>query len=248
MVYQEYLQTPEWWARRGAVMMRDDWRCQMCGGVARDVHHLTYAHVRREWMSDLVALCRPCHEKVHEDDNYAQELNKILLSNKRSIMNNPVQVGQSELTPIAKTSVLQRVVQSSSMSEVKRRLKLLDTLSEDTRQTLVNHHAQTGEWLHASHHLAYNPMIMELAAFQAVKGYVSTHSLRTALIHGAKQAKNPNFPVRNSISDYFLKATRDTVVEKIEKSGLRISNMPFVFKVVGNLPPNMNPDEIRVHF
>lgn len=32
---------------------------------AQDVHHKTYDNVGREPLSDLVSLCRECHEKKH---------------------------------------------------------------------------------------------------------------------------------------------------------------------------------------
>jgi hypothetical protein len=47
--YNRYLLTPEWKARRA------------------QVHHLTYAHVGREFLFELVALCEECHERLHAD-------------------------------------------------------------------------------------------------------------------------------------------------------------------------------------
>ncbi len=38
--------------------------CQVCGGDATDVHHLTYDRFGHEDMNDLVSLCRRCHEKA----------------------------------------------------------------------------------------------------------------------------------------------------------------------------------------
>lgn len=64
--YHAYLQTPEWRARREAVMGRERGRCQGC--LVRDatqVHHLTYAHVGAELLFELVALCDACHERTH---------------------------------------------------------------------------------------------------------------------------------------------------------------------------------------
>ena len=42
-------------------------KCADCGGVTStlDVHHKTYRHLGRERMSDLVGLCRVCHEALH---------------------------------------------------------------------------------------------------------------------------------------------------------------------------------------
>jgi hypothetical protein len=67
--YQEYLKTPEWREKRAAVMERERGRCQGCRTApAVEVHHLTYAHVRRELLFELVALCRSCHETAHDLD------------------------------------------------------------------------------------------------------------------------------------------------------------------------------------
>lgn len=63
--YRQYLLTPEWRARRQLVMEREGGMCQGCRiEPAAEVHHLTYAHVRAEFLFELVALCRPCHERI----------------------------------------------------------------------------------------------------------------------------------------------------------------------------------------
>lgn len=31
-----------------------------------EVHHLSYDRLKRERLSDLVALCKPCHREVHK--------------------------------------------------------------------------------------------------------------------------------------------------------------------------------------
>jgi hypothetical protein len=63
--YYAYLLTPEWFAKRDAVMRRDNATCQYCGKRATQVHHLTYDNIYNERMEDLVAICKPCHEKIH---------------------------------------------------------------------------------------------------------------------------------------------------------------------------------------
>ena len=66
--YTEYLNSPEWAAKRAYVMKRDGGLCR-CGAPAEQVHHLTYRRVRppnfSERMSDLVAICIPCHRRAH---------------------------------------------------------------------------------------------------------------------------------------------------------------------------------------
>jgi 5-methylcytosine-specific restriction endonuclease McrA len=61
-VYNEYLQTDHWTEIKIKVMERDLHTCQICGDKAIDVHHLTYAHRDNEFIFELVALCRKCHE------------------------------------------------------------------------------------------------------------------------------------------------------------------------------------------
>lgn len=66
--YRAYLHSPEWQARRHATLKAAGLKCQMCGtpafGSGLDVHHRTYQNLGCEPLSDLVALCRPCHERA----------------------------------------------------------------------------------------------------------------------------------------------------------------------------------------
>jgi ribosomal protein S14 len=62
----EYLHSPEWHRKRDKVLARADGRCEGCGERrATQVHHLTYTHVGREFLFQLVAVCRDCHEQIH---------------------------------------------------------------------------------------------------------------------------------------------------------------------------------------
>lgn len=46
--------------------MANSARCAACGGASQiDVHHLTYQHLGAERDSELVALCRGCHDQAH---------------------------------------------------------------------------------------------------------------------------------------------------------------------------------------
>lgn len=68
--YEEYLDSPEWARKRGLIFARANGRCEGCGDRrATQVHHLTYTHVGRELLFQLVAVCRDCHEAIH----HAQE-------------------------------------------------------------------------------------------------------------------------------------------------------------------------------
>ena len=65
--YLEYLQTPQWFAKRKAVLARDKHICQSClTAAATQAHHTTYEHLFNEPLFELVSVCRTCHERLHE--------------------------------------------------------------------------------------------------------------------------------------------------------------------------------------
>jgi hypothetical protein len=64
--YQAYLKTPDWRRIRDQVIERAGGLCEGCReATATEVHHLTYRHVFAEFLFELVALCRDCHQRVH---------------------------------------------------------------------------------------------------------------------------------------------------------------------------------------
>lgn len=75
--YDAYLQTETWQAKRAKILARCGGLCEGCGERrALEVHHLTYAHFGDELLFELVALCKPCHGRVHivhnsDDSEYA---------------------------------------------------------------------------------------------------------------------------------------------------------------------------------
>jgi 5-methylcytosine-specific restriction endonuclease McrA len=63
--YAEYLDSPAWADTRAAALARAGHRCQSLGcGVTTglDVHHRSYDRLGGEDWSDLLVLCRACHE------------------------------------------------------------------------------------------------------------------------------------------------------------------------------------------
>lgn len=68
MPYSLYLQSPEWQATRGAALKRARYACQLCKrtDTILDVHHNTYERRGQELASDLLVVCRGCHEKHHD--------------------------------------------------------------------------------------------------------------------------------------------------------------------------------------
>jgi hypothetical protein len=68
--HSPYLQTDAWRDKRAKVMRRANWICEGCGvNKASQVHHLTYDHHGNEFLFELVAICTPCHERIHDHDN-----------------------------------------------------------------------------------------------------------------------------------------------------------------------------------
>jgi hypothetical protein len=65
--YREYLSSPEWRAKRAAVIARCNGVCERCHKYLVDeVHHLTYANVFNEPLEELRGLCKPCHRLLHD--------------------------------------------------------------------------------------------------------------------------------------------------------------------------------------
>ena len=66
--YTDYLKSPEWKKIRNSVLERDNFRCAVCGSTdGLNIHHITYENIfnEQENLSDLVTLCRKCHETIH---------------------------------------------------------------------------------------------------------------------------------------------------------------------------------------
>ncbi len=71
MKYSEQLKTPEWKAKRDAIVERDLHKCVRCDAKkSLQVHHLYYRKTKNAWEypnKALATLCRDCHEDEHID-------------------------------------------------------------------------------------------------------------------------------------------------------------------------------------
>jgi 5-methylcytosine-specific restriction endonuclease McrA len=68
--YDAYILSREWKIKRSLVFKRAHGQCEGCGlDTAVQVHHLTYAHLGDEFLWELRAVCRTCHERVHGKEN-----------------------------------------------------------------------------------------------------------------------------------------------------------------------------------
>jgi hypothetical protein len=66
MPYKEYLATEHWKNKRQTALRRAGYECHLCSKKSSlQVHHRTYERRGHEYQSDLVVLCRTCHEKHH---------------------------------------------------------------------------------------------------------------------------------------------------------------------------------------
>ena len=71
-----YLKTPEWMAKREAIIKRSGHHCEGCGiylGEKGQVHHKHYDNWKDEFLFDLIYLCSDCHTKVHNKNGLEYE-------------------------------------------------------------------------------------------------------------------------------------------------------------------------------
>ena len=65
--YEEYLKTEHWLKTAYLARQRDGNECRYCASrkPPLQVHHLTYERLGEERLSDVITLCRRCHEMQH---------------------------------------------------------------------------------------------------------------------------------------------------------------------------------------
>ena len=64
--YDQHLKSAKWNVTRSEIIIRDGGMCTQCGATTRlDVHHITYRNLGHEPLTDLVTLCRSCHDGRH---------------------------------------------------------------------------------------------------------------------------------------------------------------------------------------
>lgn len=66
-IYENYMQSPEWWAKREKVLIFWGRRCALCNSPVKvEIHHRTYDRLGQELLTDLIPLCDECHKRHHE--------------------------------------------------------------------------------------------------------------------------------------------------------------------------------------
>lgn len=65
--YQAYLSSQPWYVKRDAAIQNANGACECCEYFpATQAHHITYARIGHELLSDLMAVCSFCHELIHD--------------------------------------------------------------------------------------------------------------------------------------------------------------------------------------
>jgi len=65
--YDHYLQSDEWKKLKETVLVRDNYKCAICGTSKNlNIHHITYERLYNENSIDLVTLCKYHHSKLHK--------------------------------------------------------------------------------------------------------------------------------------------------------------------------------------
>lgn len=68
--YNSYLNSRPWKNKREIVLKRDNYICQGClKNQATEVHHLTYDNIYNELLFQLISVCKPCHNIIHNSND-----------------------------------------------------------------------------------------------------------------------------------------------------------------------------------
>lgn len=66
--YDNYLESPQWRSLGQKVRQRCGNVCESChAAVVTEVHHLNYLRLGNELLSDLLGVCRICHQQKHPE-------------------------------------------------------------------------------------------------------------------------------------------------------------------------------------
>lgn len=82
--YKKYLNT-KWWSKRKEQFYKNHEKiCFCCSEKSSNLHHINYSRLLKEKDSDLVPLCKACHENVH----YLIKIGKAKLKDAHIILKN----------------------------------------------------------------------------------------------------------------------------------------------------------------
>ena len=80
MKYRDYIRSKEWQQvkkRYRASNLPQD--CHVCGTRPVEMHHKTYKRLGSERLTDLLPLCRTCHQLVHDFCNHPRSAKGMTL-------------------------------------------------------------------------------------------------------------------------------------------------------------------------
>jgi len=77
MRYYEYINSSKWQEKRKEFYsskinklfsLKGEWKCTCClkPGIPLDLHHRTYKRLGNEKLMDFMAVCRACHNAIHD--------------------------------------------------------------------------------------------------------------------------------------------------------------------------------------
>lgn len=72
--YEDYLKSKEWKTKREKIAQERNYICEKCKKQiikGYHIHHINYDNFGNEKESDLMFLCKKCHEKIHHRENKA---------------------------------------------------------------------------------------------------------------------------------------------------------------------------------
>jgi len=76
--YNFYLSSPAWQEKRRNILERDNHTCLFCGtNTATQVHHLSYDNLGNETEFELISVCHPCHQTIHDIENNERIYDKL---------------------------------------------------------------------------------------------------------------------------------------------------------------------------
>lgn len=75
--YVNYINSEKWQILRKQVIKEYNGLCFYCLETANDVHHKSYDNFGNEPLSDLVLLCRKCHDEEHINNPNLRYVNNV---------------------------------------------------------------------------------------------------------------------------------------------------------------------------
>ena len=105
--YKEYRESWIWQNIRSEVLIRDDYKCRLCGKQAQEVHHLRYdiPTLEGRTLRWLISCCHSCHHQI-EISNTNKKLSFIeSFDNYKFLNNNSIYVKNNKIIMLEKKNI-----------------------------------------------------------------------------------------------------------------------------------------------